>query len=77
MLRNAVLAAGAPASEVHHEHVLAVDALLTDWRGQKWIDLPGHLRAVRRDGLLVLERAPVRAPDGAGDPALAAAEFHA
>ncbi len=58
MLRTAVLAAGAPASEVHHEHVLAVDALLTDWRGQKWIDLPGHLRAVRRNGHLVLERAP-------------------
>jgi tRNA(Ile)-lysidine synthase len=35
--------------------VLAVDALLTDWRGQKWIDLPGPLRALRRDGLLVLE----------------------
>jgi tRNA(Ile)-lysidine synthase len=58
VLRSAVLAAGAPASEVHHEHVLAVDALLTDWRGQKWIDLPGHLRAVRREGHLVLERAP-------------------
>jgi tRNA(Ile)-lysidine synthase len=68
VLRNAVLAAGAPASEVHHEHVLAVDALLTDWRGQKWIDLPGHLRAVRRGGLLVLERAP-SAPDRAGGDA--------
>ena len=58
VLRLAALAAGAPASELFHEHVLAVDALLTDWRGQKWIDLPGHLRAVRRDGLLVVERAP-------------------
>ncbi|WP_457208335.1 TilS substrate-binding domain-containing protein, partial [Nocardioides sp. P5_C9_2] len=58
VLHDAVLAAGAPASEVRHEHVLAVDALLTDWRGQKWIDLPGHLRAVRREGLVVLERAP-------------------
>jgi tRNA(Ile)-lysidine synthase len=46
--------------------VLAVDALLTDWRGQKWIDLPGHLRAVRRDGLLVVERAP-SAPPAPGD----------
>ena len=66
VLRNAVLAAGAPASELRHEHVLAVDALLTDWRGQKWIDLPGHLRAVRRGGLVVLERAP-SAPGGDRD----------
>ncbi|HXH79630.1 tRNA lysidine(34) synthetase TilS [Nocardioides sp.] len=55
VIRSAALLAGAPASELFHEHVLAVDALLTDWHGQKWIDLPGHLRAVRRDGLLVLE----------------------
>jgi tRNA(Ile)-lysidine synthase len=67
VLHAAVLAAGAPASEVRHEHVLAVDSLLTDWRGQKWIDLPGHLRAVRRDGLLVLELAP-SAPDAPDAP---------
>ena len=36
---------------------LAVDALVTDWHGQKWIDLPGRLRAVRRDGVLVFEAA--------------------
>ena len=52
---------GAPPAELFHEHVLAVDALLTDWRGQKWIDLPGHLRAVRREALLVFE--PVRTAD--------------
>jgi tRNA(Ile)-lysidine synthase len=54
-LRRAALDAGAPASELTRDHVLAVDALLTDWRGQKWIDLPGPLRALRRDGLLVFE----------------------
>jgi tRNA(Ile)-lysidine synthase len=37
--------------------VVAVDALLTDWHGQKWVDLPGHLRAVRREGVLLYERA--------------------
>jgi len=58
VIRAAALAAGAPSGELFHEHVLAVDALLTDWRGQKWIDLPGHVRAVRRDVLLVLEAAP-------------------
>jgi tRNA(Ile)-lysidine synthase len=42
------LRAGAPAAELFHEHVLAVDALVTDWHGQKWVDLPGRIRAVRR-----------------------------
>ncbi len=55
VIRLAAVAGGAPPGELFHEPVLAVDALLTDWRGQKWIDLPGHLRAVRRDALLVLE----------------------
>ena len=55
VLRLVALRAGAPASELFHEHVLAVDALVTDWHGQKWVDLPGHLHAVRRDGLIVFE----------------------
>ena len=55
VIRLAALAAGAPASELFHEHVLAVDALVTDWHGQKWIDLPGRLRVVRRDAELVFE----------------------
>ena len=57
MLRAAAVAAGAPAGELFHQHVVAVDALVTDWHGQKWVDLPGHLRAVRRDGVLAFERA--------------------
>src|SRR3954469_4126345 len=57
VLRDAMVAAGAPAGETFHQHVVAVDALLTDWHGQKWVDLPGHVRAVRRDGVLTFERA--------------------
>ena len=57
VLRLAAVAAGAPAGELFHQHVLAVDALLTDWHGQKWVDLPGHLHAVRREGGLRFERA--------------------
>lgn len=52
VLRLAALAAGAPGSELFHEHVLALDALVTDWHGQKWVDLPGHVRGVRREGRL-------------------------
>jgi tRNA(Ile)-lysidine synthase len=52
VLRLAALEAGAPASELFYEHVLAMDALLTDWRGQRWVDLPGPVRCTRVDGLL-------------------------
>ena len=54
-LHRAALAAGVPASELTRHHVLEVDQLLVAWRGQRWVDLPGHLRATRREGLLVLE----------------------
>jgi tRNA(Ile)-lysidine synthase len=57
VLRAAAVAAGAPAGETFQQHVLAVDALVTDWHGQKWVDLPGHLRARRADGVLRFERA--------------------
>jgi tRNA(Ile)-lysidine synthase len=57
VLRAAALAAGAPPGETSHQHVVAVDALVTDWHGQRWVDLPGHVRAVRRDGVLAFERA--------------------
>ena len=62
VLRAAAVAAGAPAGETFHQHVLAVDALVTDWHGQKWVDLPGHLRVLRREGVLVIEAAPDRRP---------------
>jgi tRNA(Ile)-lysidine synthase len=57
VLRAAAVAAGAPAGETSHQHVTAVDALVTDWHGQKWVDLPGHLRARRHDGVLSFEPA--------------------
>ena len=56
VLRLAALTAGALPAELSTVHLHEVDALVTAWRGQKWVDLPGHLRAVRRDGVLVLER---------------------
>jgi tRNA(Ile)-lysidine synthase len=47
VLHRAILAAGAAADEVTHEHVRAVEQLVTSWRGQRWIDLPGPVRATR------------------------------
>lgn len=57
VLRLAALAAGAPAAELFHEHVLGLEALVTDWHGQKWVELPGGVRGVRRDGQLTIRRA--------------------
>ena len=54
-LHAAALAAGVPASELTRHHVLEIDRLVVAWRGQQWVDLPGHRRAVRRDGLLAIE----------------------
>ncbi|MBF4762446.1 tRNA lysidine(34) synthetase TilS [Nocardioides islandensis] len=53
VLRLAALAAGARDAELFHEHVLALDALVTDWHGQGAVDLPGHVRGTRVDGALV------------------------
>jgi tRNA(Ile)-lysidine synthase len=55
VLHRTALDAGSPPAELNRDHVLAVDELLVGWRGQKWIDLPGPLRALRRDGLLLIE----------------------
>lgn len=52
VLRLAALAAGSRATDLTAGHVAAVDALVTDWRGQRWIDLPQGVRAVRRTGVI-------------------------
>jgi len=46
-------------------HVLAVARLVTDWHGQKPLDLPG-VRVARRDGKLIIQRAASAQP-GAPD----------
>ncbi len=58
VLRLAAVQAGALPAELFHAHVLELDRLVTDWHGQKWVDLPGRVRAVRRGGVLVLEPNP-------------------
>lgn len=52
VLRLAALAAGSRATDLTAGHVAAVDGLITDWRGQRWIDLPQGVRAVRRTGVI-------------------------
>ncbi|WP_346100793.1 tRNA lysidine(34) synthetase TilS [Nonomuraea maheshkhaliensis] len=59
VLRRAALAAGAPSGALSATHVMAVDRLVTDWRGQKAVDLPGGLSAVRRYGTLIFAISPI------------------
>jgi tRNA(Ile)-lysidine synthase len=54
VLRNAAVAAGCPAGALTAAHVAGLDALVTGWRGQRWIDLPGGIRGQRRYGKLLL-----------------------
>ncbi|WP_122816169.1 tRNA lysidine(34) synthetase TilS [Nocardioides pantholopis] len=69
VLRLAALTAGAPASELFHEHVLGLDALVTDWHGQRWVDLPGHCRGTRVQGRIRVTRStgPGAGPDTPGN----------
>jgi len=54
---EAALAAGCPATALTSAHVTRIEELVTDWRGQRWIDLPGGVRATRRSGQVLFELA--------------------
>jgi tRNA(Ile)-lysidine synthase len=56
VLRLAALEAGALGAELFHAHVREIERLVTDWHGQKWVDLPGHVRAVREGDQLRFDR---------------------
>jgi tRNA(Ile)-lysidine synthase len=49
LLHQAALAAGCPRGALTAEHVQRVDELVTGWHGQRGVDLPGGVRAWRRD----------------------------
>ena len=53
MLRSAALAAGCPAGALTAAHVARIEELVTDWHGQRGVDLPGGVRAQRRSGLIL------------------------
>jgi tRNA(Ile)-lysidine synthase len=52
LLHKAAIAAGAPAGSVTARHVAGLDALVTGWHGQRWVDLPGGVQCHRRHGRL-------------------------
>ncbi|MER7414579.1 MULTISPECIES: tRNA lysidine(34) synthetase TilS [Streptomyces] len=54
VLRRAAIEAGAPAGSLFARHIEEVDRLLTAWRGQRPINLPGRVEAARQGGRLVI-----------------------
>jgi tRNA(Ile)-lysidine synthase len=56
VLRAAALEAGCPAGALTAAHVARIEELVTDWRGQRGVDLPGGVRAARRSGEVFFER---------------------
>lgn len=58
VLRLAALEAGAIDAELFREHVLNVEQLVIAWRGQKWVDLPGHVKAWRKGAQVLFGAGP-------------------
>jgi tRNA(Ile)-lysidine synthase len=56
VLRRAVIAAGAPAGSLFARHIEELDRLITGWRGQGAINLPGRVEARRQGGRLVVRQ---------------------
>jgi tRNA(Ile)-lysidine synthase len=52
VLRAAAITAGCPPGSLTARHVARLDQLITGWHGQRWTDLPGGVRGVRRCGKL-------------------------
>jgi len=52
VLRMLVKDAGCTVNDLTREHILAIDALLTNWHGQGPLNLPGNVNVERRHGRL-------------------------
>jgi hypoxanthine phosphoribosyltransferase len=52
LLHRAALAAGTPPGSLAAVHLMALDALVSDWHGQGAVHLPGGVRGFRRCGRL-------------------------
>jgi tRNA(Ile)-lysidine synthase len=57
VLRHLAVSAGCPSGALFAVHVKAMEQLVTDWHGQRGVDLPGGVTARRGGGLLSFERA--------------------
>ena len=58
VLRAAIYAAGAPSGSITADHLAGVEALVTSWRGQGPLSLPGGVKVERISGRLSLLAQP-------------------
>ncbi|CAN2221791.1 MesJ tRNA(Ile)-lysidine synthase MesJ [Candidatus Nanopelagicaceae bacterium] len=58
VLRAALYAAGAPSGSITADHLASVEALVTSWRGQGALSLPGGVKVERISGRLSLLAQP-------------------
>ncbi|MCK8677881.1 tRNA lysidine(34) synthetase TilS [Streptomyces lichenis] len=56
VLRRAAVEAGAPAGSLFARHVEEMDRLITGWRGQGALNLPGRVAVRRQGGRLVIRQ---------------------
>jgi tRNA(Ile)-lysidine synthase len=54
--RRLLIAAGAPSGQVSARHTDECDRLLTHWRGQGPLHVPGDLRVTRAEGMVSIRR---------------------
>ncbi|NSC23147.1 tRNA lysidine(34) synthetase TilS [Streptomyces albus subsp. chlorinus] len=54
VLRRAAIEAGSPAGSLFARHIEEMDRLLTAWRGQRALNLPGRVEVARQGGRLVV-----------------------
>ncbi|MFC4057263.1 tRNA lysidine(34) synthetase TilS [Planomonospora corallina] len=66
VLRRAAIAAGSPPGTLSAGHIVQVERLITHWRGQRAVEVPGGVGAVRRCGTLIFVAGPSRG--GGGGP---------
>jgi tRNA(Ile)-lysidine synthase len=66
VLRSAALRAGCPATALSAGHVAALDSLVTAWKGQGPLNLPGGIDADRLDGRIILKHS--RSPSTSSTP---------
>jgi tRNA(Ile)-lysidine synthase len=58
VLRAALYAAGAPSGSISADHLQPIEALVTSWRGQGAVSLPGGVKVERISGRLSLLAQP-------------------
>ena len=57
VLRRAAVTAGSPAGALSAKHLTEAERLITEWHGQRRVDLPGGVTVERRYGTLIVARA--------------------